>query len=29
MVKRNLLTATKHKPEDYHPEDIKDIQFRY
>lgn len=29
MVKRNLLTATKHKPEDYYPEDIKDIQFRY
>ena len=29
MVKRNLLTNTKHSKEEFHQEDIKDIQFRY
>lgn len=29
MFKRNLLTATKHKPEEYQPEEVKDIKFRY
>ena len=29
MVKRNLLTNTKHSKEEYNKEEIKDIQFRY
>jgi len=29
MVKRNLLTNTRHTPEEYKQEEIKDIQFRY
>ncbi len=29
MFKRNLLTATRHKPEEYQQDDIKDIKLRY
>jgi hypothetical protein len=29
MVKRNLLTNTKHSKEEYNKEEIKDIQLRY
>jgi hypothetical protein len=29
MVRRNLLTNTKHTKEEFSKEEIKDIQFRY